>query len=78
MKGELFDEHYLLRHPGGGQSLEVMVVPDRKKKALGLYDPETNTTHVLAYFRGDEEIEAWDQFMYALSTHLYPEDLSYE
>ena len=36
--------------------LEITSIPNRKRRAIAVYDDETNVHHVIAYITGDEEL----------------------
>ena len=36
--------------------LEITSIPNRKRRAIAVYDDETNNHHVIAYIIGDEEL----------------------
>ena len=51
--------------------LKITKYPDRKQKALDVYDEETNTHYTVAYFKNDTRLEL---FLEALTSNVYVKD----
>lgn len=48
--------------------LKIVKYPDKKQKALDVYDEETNTHYTVAYFKDDKRLEL---FLEALTSNVY-------